>query len=379
VSGALRQFRTSEVAQLARELGGLGHVENPFLDPRYSLDGYYPVTDFTTVVAQWITERRWQAIGELWTYLTSDGPAERAMLRMAMVASVLPELGFDEDTAAEIKAVHVLGSRLAMYEFGRDAVPFAIGRVLATRLASIEWAPSHEVASHLRRGAEVEALTTELDPPGHRRTLAERAMNALLAPQDDSDRNLGAWMLRLPPMARLVIADYFERGDGRLRPELYYGDRKYGCRAEINLRFVEWTGSFAVPPEDADLPHALTKEHLRETLHARGVTVKKSATRDAMIAVARTHGGAISSIYKTTLRLHRVASPEWEPSLRRWAERCRDLRPIALAVLKSLALQSSRYRPAAPRGDARTELHTAIEERLAHLPAELRNDILRGL
>lgn len=339
------RFRTPEVAAIFEEVGKYGHAENPFLDASYSLGGFYPVTDFTQTIAEWLLQGRTAAIGELWSYLTSNGPAEQAMLRMAMAANVIPELGLDDETAAEVKAVHVLGSRLSLYATGHDPVPFEVGRVLGTRLASIEWSPPAETLAHLRKGAEIEALVIpDFDPPERKRMLAEQAMGALLTPLNEADHNLGLWMQRIPPMARLVIADYFHDEKNHLRPQLFYGDRTYGCCAPINVRWISWVGCFEPPGDDADIPHAMTKDRLTAALRRAGVEVEKSASKDRLVAEARRHTGLVRALFAEEFSDYCLPKPIWEPALRRWAARSAALRPIALAVLKSLAMQSSRVR-----------------------------------
>jgi hypothetical protein len=339
------QFRTPEVAALYEEVGRYGHAENPFLAPHYSIGGYYPVTDFTSVIAVWLQTECWQAIGELWTRITTNWDRERAMLQMAMAANVIPELCLDDETAAEAKAVYLLGSRLSLYATGHDPVTFQVGRLLASRLASILWEPPAEVLRHLRAGAETEArVIPGYDPPGRKRELAEAAMAALLTPLSESDRNVGEWMLRIPPMARLVVADYFERDRGSLRPELYYGERHYGNCATINRAFVKWVGCFDAANDATEVPHLMSKAHLATALHGAGVAVKPSWSKVKLIAEARRHEGLLSSIFAEHFPDVCVVKPEWNAPLRRWAERCRALPPIALAILKSLALQSSRVR-----------------------------------
>lgn len=330
---------------LLEKVRAYGHVENPFLDPGYSLGGYYPVTDFTLTIAAWLRQSASEAISELWSLITADGVAERAMFRKAMGADVISDLGFDEDTCAEIKAVHILGHRLQLYEFGKDSVGFQIGRVLATRLASIDWSPPAATLPYLRAGAENEALVMpEIDPSGRKRDLAEQAIAALLAPRDERDRNVSLWMQQIPPMARLVIAEYFGSRGGVLRPYLYYGDRKYGCCAKINMQFVDWVGCFDFPAEDAEVPYAMMKQHLNDALVNLGVTVRRAAKKDELVKEVRAHDGLLRSIFSKHLPEYRVVKPEWKLGLERWAARAGALHPVALAILKSLALQSMRVR-----------------------------------
>ena len=339
------QFRTSEVGALCEEVGRYGHAENPLLAQHYSLGGYYPVTDFTSVIATWLRTGSSMAVEELWSRITANGDAERAMLRMAIGANVIPDFGFDDETAAEVKAVHLLGSRLSLYATGHDPVTFQVGRVLATRLASIVWSPSPEVLLHLRAGAETEALVIPgHDPPGRKKELSDAAVAALLAPQSESDRNLGEWMQRLTPMARLVVADYCQRDRGNLRPELYYGDRQYGSCAPINLAFVRWIGCFEAANDRTDVPHLMTKGHLANALRGAGFSVKPSWSKAELVAEVRRHDGLLSAIFAEHFPEHCAPSREWDVALRKWAARCQALPPIALAILKTLASQSSRVR-----------------------------------
>ena len=63
-----------------------------------------------------------------------------------------------------------------------------------------------------------------------------------------------------------------------------------------------------------------------------------------MIAEARRHSGLVRSIFAEQLPEYCLPKSEWEQSFRTWASRCEALHPIALVILKSLAIQSSRVR-----------------------------------
>lgn len=335
-------YRTAEMKALEAEVGRLGHAQNPFLDARYSIGGFYPVTDFTLVIADWLRGGRVEAIKELWCWITADRPADRVVLQKALAATMPDEFGFDEEMAAEVKAVHLLGQRLALYE-QPGAASFTVGRVLATRLASTEWQPPCALRAELEEWAEKEAvIVPEIHPPERKRLLAQRAMVSLSQSSDEPMRNVKGWMRQMPPMARLVISEYFHRADGRIHPELYYGERKYGCNEEINRQFVDWIGCFSYPPDEVPVPRAVTKDHLRDALARIGVKRPASATREALIAEARKSAGVLSAIYERDAREYRVVKAGWEASLTEWARRVHELPPVALAVLRPLAEQTAR-------------------------------------
>ncbi len=335
-------IRTAPVRALVDEFRAIGHELNPLLDAHYSLGGFYPVTDFTPVLGEWLAHGLIDEIADLWNQITSDHAAHRSTLSAAMAARVPREFGFDRETENELRAVHLLGSRLALYEFGHNAVPHAIGNIFATRLASIEWTIAPAVADQLCDAAEREALIIpELHPAGRKREMACAAMAAVRATFAEADRNVALWMQQIPPMSRLVIADYFQRGERRLRPVLYYGDRKYGCCGAINQRWIDWVACFEPPGDEAEAPHGLTKKHLREALDRAAISSPKSATREELLTLVRQRAGLLRAIFAEHLPEHCIPRPEWEVPLRDWASRCEDLRPLALAVLKPLILESA--------------------------------------
>src|SRR5579864_6637633 len=79
-------FRTSEVAKLYEEIRPWCHTDFPFLDPKYSPGSNIPAIDFTPYITTWLEAGNEEAIIELWTYLTSDGPDAIYGIRSALSA-----------------------------------------------------------------------------------------------------------------------------------------------------------------------------------------------------------------------------------------------------------------------------------------------------
>lgn len=337
-------FRTPAVSRLFDQLQAWSHPEHPFLDPNYSPGGYYPVTDFTTVVAGWIANRETDAIAELWSFLTSNGVAEKEILRRGLCVRVDARWCLDDESSAELSAINLLGLRMALQDnsLNRSSTARTTTDLFSSRLASTAWRPPIGMLEILRENAAIQADVE--DGPQKRlrkRKQAEEAIEELMRDAGEDVETVGQWMVRIPPMARLVIVDYFTRDWGAmsLRPDLYYGDRQYGCSAALNIHFIQWIGCFQEPTDEDD-PKGVTKAEFAESLQEAGINFKKSAKRSELEAVARCHLGLVASIIKKYSPKFVRPKSEWKSGLQAWVSRCQKLRCISAAMLTLMAENS---------------------------------------
>lgn len=338
------RFRTTEVAELYRELGGRGHPEHPFLDPHYSPGGYYPVTDFTMQVAQWMAEWKLDAIMELWSFIGRTDDAGKQLLKRALATRIDNRWGIDDASAIELLAINLLGARMSMQDNTPDcnSTAYVVTELAATRLASITWVPPTGLVDILRDNAAKEA-NVEDGPDKRIRKMkqAAEAIEELLREMADDVKTVGQWMLLIPPMARLVVLDYFTRGWGpmALRPELYYSERQYGCCAELNLHYIRWVGCFEDPTDDSDA-RKVTKAHLIPALEGLGLDVKKSAKRAELVELARQHPGTIAALIRAHAPTYVRPKREWLAGLEGWMLRWKKLRCVAAALLSVASQQA---------------------------------------
>jgi len=342
-------FKTVAVSNLFTQLKPWSHQEYPFLDPNYSPGGYYPVTDFTSVVAGWVANGEFEAIVELWGFLTSNGVAEKELLRRGFCVRVDDRWCLDAESSAELRAINLLGLRMALQDnsMNRCSTAHATTDLFSSRLASITWRPPIGMLDILRENAAIQADVE--DGPHKKRRKVEQAEEAVVELMRDVGNEVvtvGEWMIRIPPMARLVIVDYFTRTWGALalRPDLYYGDRQYGCSADLNLHFIQWIGCFQ-EPTDEDEPNGVTKAEFSESLQAAGIHFKKSAKRSEMETLARSQPGLIASIIKKYSPKYVRPKNEWKNALQDWVSRCQKLRCISSAMLALMAESSLRKGP----------------------------------
>lgn len=339
--------RSSAVSELLAQATSFCHSEYPFLDREYSPGGYYPFTDFTLNIAEWLRTENLEAIRELWSFLTNNGDADRFMLEKCLRVNVIPELELDESTAIEAKAIYLLSSRQSLYDNSFSSVAILSSRLLASRLASIAWVPPLHAQEPLHHGASIEANV--MDGPGikaRRVEKADAAIQELLNPVSEANQNAGQWLIQIPPMTRLVIADYFARnwGEGRLRPELYYTERKYGCSVPWNLHFIRYIDCFVTPTDATPLPSSVTKPHLQEALSSIGIGFKKSAKKDDLLVLAKQHEGLISGLFRQYAPEYQTPRPEWKEALKIWAERIEKLDCVAATILKAMGMQATRLK-----------------------------------
>lgn len=340
-------FKTAAVSTLYNQVQPWSHPEYPFLDPEYSPGGYYPVVDFTSIVAGWIATGQTDAISELWGFLTNNGPGEIDLLRRGLAAQVDTRWALDAGSAAELRAIHLLGLRMALQDssMNKSGTAHTTKELFASRLASTIWKPPTELLETLRDNAAIQADVE--DGPHKRKRKMQQAEDGIIELMRDVApelENVGAWMVNIPPMSRLVVEDFFLRdwSVGSLRPTLYYGERQYGCGVAWNLHFVQWLGCFAEPTDLDDLPSGVTIAALSEALRGVGIDFKKSAKRTELEALARKESGMISALIKRYAPEKVKTKPEWKDALLEWVSRCQKLRCIAGAMLALLSEKSLR-------------------------------------
>jgi hypothetical protein len=352
-------FKTTEVAQLYKEVQPWCHPEVPFLDPQYSPGSNMPAIDFTAYITTWLETDRQSAIIELWTYLTSDGPEAVYGIRNALTACLPSWIGLSETAKHELHAIYILTLRAAWG--GRTLNTTRLASSLAsTTLASrqLSLPPDYErgesMAEMARAGKPIvlaRAYSEELlkvvrseignfplgaecgKDEGSRLAL-EKAMSPLGTAETAAER-----LKAIPPMARRVVYDRFTRGwgGGALRLNLYYDDRAYGCGSQANQQYMDWLGFFSTPSDHASVPSVLTKDKLLEGLAEHGVPTKKSTPRVALIDQALSIPGLMSSLISRYCPEQRDALPEWYEPIKEWVLRVRYAEPIAAALMNLLA------------------------------------------
>jgi len=343
----MHSFRSPAVAELFDQAAGFCHSEYPFLDREYSPGGYYPFTDFTLDIAAFLRIGDFDSIRELWSFITRNGDAEKFLLEKCLRVTVLPDLELAESTALEAKAIYLLSSRQSLYDTSINSVGLLSSRLLASRLASTSWVPPLRAREPLHQGASIEANVEDGPRIRARRVeKADEALQELLNPPPDAVQTAGQWLVQIPPISRLVIADYFARtwGEGRLRPELYYTERQYGCSVPWNLHFISYINCFQPPSDTTPLPHSVTKVNLQEALSHVGAEFKKSAKKDELEKLARQHEGLLASLIQRHAPEYVMPRNEWTEALERWTLRLRKLECVAAAILKAMGMQALRLR-----------------------------------
>jgi len=72
-----------------------------------------PAIDFTPRITTWLETGKESAVIELWTYLTSDGPAAIYAIRNALTARLPSWIGLSETAKHELHAIYILLLRAA--------------------------------------------------------------------------------------------------------------------------------------------------------------------------------------------------------------------------------------------------------------------------
>ena len=339
------KFSTPEVGRLFQQIEPWSHPEYPFLDAFYSPASNAPVTDLTPAVAQWIREKRYGAIAELWKFITSPGPVSRMLLDKALSARVPSVIRLAPEAEAELRAIHSLVLRTTL-SHGDFYVPMAI-RLVASTLACypilFEQADVPVLLRSVEKSVESGLLWKAYGAKESARRSIEIASASVEAAQPAAER-----LRTVAPMVRLVIHDYLFRGwgYGTLRYDLYYDERMYGCGRGPNQIEIEKLGFFGPPNDDVTVPAAVTKKVLKTELEAAGFQFKNSDTRKAMIEIARNIPGLISSLILRVYPEQRSLNAQWGPTVKEWAAGIQSLEPIASYIVRSMAFQSLNVRRA---------------------------------
>ena len=331
-------FKTPDVAQLYEDIRGCCHPEYPFLDPNYSPGANAPAVDLTPWVAACLTAGHEDAVAELWNLLTYPGDASAYALRQALKAHLPSWIRVSAPVSSELHAIYILTMRAAMC-VGAEHMPSVAARLAATTLACTQMDIDANYIETFRGILRSEIGDHSiLDSPYGRTEGVRLAVETALSPFGAAE--FAAAKLRMvPPMARLVVYDFFYRGWGEgLRFNLYYDERMYGCGASWNQHYVEWLEFFAPPSDTAQVPAAVTKEMLAEALEEKGIRCKKSTTRKEMIEQARGISGLLSSLILRTRPEQCELRSEWAESLRTWADRVRSIESVGAAIIKLMAL-----------------------------------------
>jgi hypothetical protein len=332
-------FRTPEVAKLYEAIRPWSHPEHPFLDAKYSPGSCVPAIDMTHFVADCIANGRLDAIQELWSYLVYHGTATDHLLKKALKAEVPDWLGLSQSAIYELKAINLLLLRMSFMS-STDVSGVGSG-VAATLIGSRQLTLSSEAYDKLL--ALTKSETTKESTLGSTYGVAQGAKVALdeaLSPLGEAEP-CSDKLKSIPPMARMVVADYVNRGWGQgLRLCLYYGERLYGCGDQHNQVYIDWLDYFGHPDDTMEPPAAATKDLLRTLLEKNALPCKKTATRKEMIELARTVPGLVKSLFLQVDPGRRPLRSEWVPAVHAWAKRVEKVKAVGAGVLKTVATSS---------------------------------------
>jgi len=168
---------------------------------------------------------------------------------------------------------------------------------------------------------------------------AQAAVKEAMSPLDVA-ASAAEKLKAVPPMVRAVVSDWFSRdwGRGKLRFELYYDNRAYGCAPKWNQQYVEWMGFFGPPDDNVAIPASITKDVLQTALGSRGIAFRKSDPRKTLIEQAKQVPGLIASLVASSCPELQMLCPEWLEPVSKWADRARIVQPVAAAMLQFFGL-----------------------------------------
>ncbi len=287
-----------------------------------------PATDFTLIVAEWLRNKRTDALKELWSLIAYDDASSGVALERSLLVKIPSWLAVDEVADSELRAIYVLGARAALIHF--NFATSVLAELVATTLASSSVGIDRRHADQLID--RTEGLQEKEDI---------RSSIAVAVSSRDEVEAASQKLRGIPPMARLVVYDYFFRGWGgkHLRPHLYYDHRCYGCSGALNSLAIDALGFFGSPPDSAEVPARVTKALLRTALEGAGFQVKKSDTRDQLIGLGRQIPGLIPRLITQVYPENCSVTPSWDPTVKRWAQRVRLLRPLSSEILSEQGMR----------------------------------------
>jgi hypothetical protein len=148
-------------------------------------------------------------------------------------------------------------------------------------------------------------------------------------------------LAQIPPMARLVVIDYFTRSwaQGQMRFCMTYTEREYGCCADWNRHYIQWLDFFEPPTNLENAPWQLKKDLILARLEAAGVQVKKPTSRKKLLVLLEQKPDLLALTLRELCPEACVVKPEWKTSLEAWLARYHQMLDVAGEIYKSLLLQ----------------------------------------
>ena len=315
-------FRTMKIAELYEAVKHKCHEEYPFQFR------HRPCEDMTEFVMDCLAHSRSESIFELWSYIRGRGQYE-LLLEQGLRVDPPSWLEISERARLELKAIYLLTMRMENTTHALFTASDFASTVIASRDMRID---------PCARDGLVKSISSERDffvNISKKKAVAiNDALDVAQSPLGDAEP-CALKMKTIPPMPRYIVADYVNGNySNRLR---YDFDWDYGIGDESGKRHIGSLGFFTIPEDDTALLTPITKEALSDALTKNGVSFKKSDKKDDLIAKARGVPGLVPSLIDEYAPDKKVLSPDWEVSVKAWAGRVKDVRLVAIGIIKAMA------------------------------------------
>lgn len=329
----IRRFASPAVAALFNDVREISHPEHPFLDRVYSPGSCMPAADFSPWVATMHGRRDQGSIDELLSYLAD--PMRAKVVRTAMAGVDLRRfIRADDALLHEIWAILLLGHRY--YDAGHESSRTALIReILAHSLACWRFELVEGAVPHLLEGANKFLRKRNREGVFGEEPLLDPAYLARLDVPEVSP--VGESLRRFPVTFRTCIAYSIQRGSpvvGCIRPQLdgHYGLRQFGLSSELNRGYFA-SADFFQPPDDLGaLGGRMKKDELSAIAAAAGISVRKSAKKDEMVALLMGDAKARELLGKAGAGELVQVAPGLRGAFDQWHLRAKGLEKIALCL-----------------------------------------------
>lgn len=151
----------------------------------------------------------------------------------------------------------------------------------------------------------------------------------------------------LPPSFRIMVLESWKRSNNRhwlsVPYDLWYGDRRFGCRGEWNKHYADQLGLYTSPDLDTPLPQFITKHMIAAAALRHGVIVDGSMKKSEMVDVVRKAPAILTDLWSQCSEPLVIWNKSQKLAVERWAnnhESCLALASKMIAEVSGI-LRSS--------------------------------------
>lgn len=327
-------FRSPALRRLWTDVRGVSHAQFPFLDREYSPNSLIPATDYSSWVAERISEGDWNAIWELLGFISA--PTEVDAIRQT-----LPSLNFGRFVQGQsalsnhLLAVAIVAYRVQDAQDGRNRL-WLLHDLYAEILASHPFEVQPDAVEFLLEGGNKAIRRINREGLGIKRLMltADGLAGGNIPPVSKVGELLGSYPVTFPACIDYSM-DRGARNVGsafRPDPSGHYGLRQFGLCSEWTARYFAECGFFGPPTDVGAIAGRLNKEQLLAVASQAGVAAAKT-WKKIQLTEALMDNPAARALLAARVPADLIeVRPVWADAFEAWRARVKALGGLALCL-----------------------------------------------